>query len=257
MSLIMMALRIAAVQALKSGDTVVGGNVLDSQISAIDQTVNGDLSTDQERPFIAVYTDLSKSQDLGNTGLRANGHVDLTFNFGISLTMGSLNKESGETEIIEGLPATDAHFEATIDIVGCQICRVLSDADNPWAQVFNDLASPVMKSQVRSSNAGDNVRLACGQLKIVVDALSDPGVGQVFDADGPWPRLLALMKAHDVPHLPLMRKMLGEPTVAPYPDYEALIGASRRDVAALLLHPLDGVDWSTTINRITVDAEPN
>ena len=56
MSLTMMALRIAAVEALKAGGTMVGTNVLDSQISAIDQTVDGDLKTDQKRPFIAVYS---------------------------------------------------------------------------------------------------------------------------------------------------------------------------------------------------------
>ena len=75
MSLTMMALRIAAVQALKAGGTLVGDNVLDSQISAIDQTADGQLRSDQQRPFIAVYTDAAKSQDLGQTGLRSNGRV--------------------------------------------------------------------------------------------------------------------------------------------------------------------------------------
>jgi hypothetical protein len=220
MSLTMMALRIAAVEALKAGGTMVGTNVLDSQISAIDQTVDGDLKTDQKRPFIAVYSDNSKAEDLGATGLRANGRVELTFNCGVSLTMGKLNKETGVTEIIEGLPSTDAQFEAILDILGCQICRVLTDA---------------------SSSAAENVRLACGQVKVTVDAYADPPLGQVFEDGSHWPTFLALMEEHDVKQLGLFQLMLGQSGAAEYPDFEALTGMTLRDAASLRLYSFEGV----------------
>tara|TARA_R110002049_G_scaffold45609_5_gene132986 strand:- start:1450 stop:2223 length:774 start_codon:yes stop_codon:yes gene_type:complete len=241
MSLTMMALRIAAVEALKAGGTMVGTNVLDSQISAIDQTVDGALKTDQQRPFIAVYSDNSKAEDLGATGLRANGRVELTFNCGVSLTMGELNKETGVTEIIEGLPSTDAQFEAILDILGCQICRVLTDASNPWAQVFGDLCVLVSKVQVRSSSAAENVRLACGQVKVMVDAYADPPLGQLFEDGSQWPTFLALMEEHDVTQLGLFQLMLGQPGAAEYPDFEALTGMTSRDAASLRLYSFEGV----------------
>lgn len=241
MSLTMMALRIAAVEALKAGGTMVGTNVLDSQISAIDQTVDGDLKTDQRRPFIAVYSDNSKAEDLGATGLRANGRVELTFNCGVSLTMGELNKETGVTEIIEGLPSTDAQFEAILDILGCQICRILTDASNPWSQVFGNLCVLVSKMQVRSSSAAENVRLACGQVKVTVEAYADPPFGQVFAEGSHWPTFLALMEEHDVGQLGLFQMMLGQPRAGEYPDFEALTGMTSRDAASLRLYSFAGV----------------
>lgn len=247
MSLTMMALRIAAVEALKTGGTMVGTNVLDSQISAIDQTVDGGLKTDQQRPFIAVYSDNSKAEDLGGTGLRANGRVELTFNCGVSLTMGQSNKETGVTEIIEGLPSTDAQFEAILDVVGCQICRVLTDAENPWAQVFGNMCVLVSKMQVRSSSAAENVRLACGQVKLTVDAYADPSLGQVFAEDSHWPRFLALMEQHGVEQHGLFELMLGQPITGDYPDFEALTGMTSRDAASLKLYSFDGVLAETRI----------
>lgn len=251
MSLTIMALRIAAVEALKAGGTLVGTNVLDSQISAIDQTTDGALRTDQQRPFIAVYSDTSKAQALGDTGLRVNGRVELTFNCGVSLTMGETNKETGETEIIEGLPSTDAQFEAILDVVGCQICRVLTDAANPWAQVFGDLCMLVSKAQVRSSSAAENVRLACGQVRLTVDAYADPPLGQFFAPDSHWPRFLALMEEHQVPQLGLFQLMLGLPEAGAYPDYEALTGMTSRDAASLKLYPFEGLSMAATIEEPT------
>lgn len=247
MSLTMMALRIAAVEALKAGGTLVGSNVLDSQISAIDQTVDGALQTDQQRPFIAVYSDNAKADDLGATGLRANGIIELTFNCGVSLTMGELNKDTGVSEIIEGLPSTDAQFEAILDIVGCQICRVLSDASNPWAQVFGNLCMLVSKSQVRSSSAVDKVRLACGQVKLVVEAYADPPLGQTFAEGSHWPGFLALMEQHGLKQLALFQLMLGQPGATEYPDFEALTGMTSRDAASLRLYSFEGVPAATRI----------
>ena len=247
MSLTMMALRIAAVEALKAGGTMVGSNVLDSQISAIDQTVDGALKTDQQRPFIAVYSDNSKADSLGDTGLRANGRIELTFNCGVSLTMGQLNKSTGVTEIIEGLPSTDAQFEAILDVVGCQICRVLTDASNPWSQVFGNLGILVSKTQVRSSSAAENVRLACGQVKLTVDAYADPSLGQVFAEGSHWPSFLALMEQYQVKQLGLFQLMLGQPGVGEYPDFEALTGMTSRDAASLQLYSFDGVPAESRI----------
>lgn len=247
MSLTMMALRISAVEALKIGSTFVGTNVLDSQISAIDQTADGALTTDQQRPFIAVYSDIAKADDLGAAGLRSNGRVELTFNCGVALTMGQTNKESGETEIIEGYPSTDAHFEAILDVVGCQIGRVLSDATNPWAQVFGELCQLVSKSQVRSSSAAESVRLACGQIKLTVNAFADPPLGQVFAEDSHWAKFVALMEEHSIPQLGLFQLLLGVPSDTSYPDFEALTGMTTRTADSLKLYPFEGVSAATNI----------
>lgn len=255
MSLVMMALRIAAVEALKLGNTLVGTNVLDSQISAIDQTADGQLQSDQQRPFIAVYSDAAKTDDLGKTGLRSNGHVELMFNCGVSLTMGETNKETGATEIVEGFPSTDAQFEAILDVVGCQICRTLTDAENPWAQVFLDLGSLVSKAQVRSSSSVEGVRLACGQIKLTINAYADPPLGQALVAEGPWARLLALMAEYEVKQLGFVQMLLGDAVAHPYPDYEALTGMSVEGAKSMKLYSWSGVGSDVVIDDVSAVVE--
>lgn len=258
MSLTMMALRIAAVQALKAGGTLVGDNVLDSQISAIDQTADGQLRSDQQRPFIAVYTDAAKAKDLGQSGLRSNGRVDIMFNCGVSVTMAETNKETGETEIVDLFPATDANLEAVLDALDVQISRVLTDPDNPWAQVFGDFVQAyVAKEHVRSSSSAENVRLAAGQTKLTVDVFADPRHGQPLAEGGPWPRFMALMAEHGVPQLALFQQLVGDPLSGAYEEFERLTGMTTRDAQSLRLYTFGGVPRDVVVTDVTNEAVPN
>lgn len=257
MSLTMMALRIAAVQALKAGGTLVGDNVLDSQISAIDQTADGQLRSDQQRPFIAVYTDAAKAQDLGQTGLRSNGRVDIMFNCGVSVTMAETNKETGETQIVDLFPATDANLEAVLDALDVQISRVLTDPDNPWAQVFGDFVQAyVAKEHVRSSSSAENVRLAAGQTKLTVDVFADPRHGQPLAEGGPWPRFMALMAEHGVPQLALFQQLVGDPVSGAYEEFERLTGMTTRDAQSLRLYTFGGVPRDVVVTDAINEAVP-
>lgn len=257
MSLTMMALRIAAVQALKAGGTLVGDNVLDSQISAIDQTADGQLRSDQQRPFIAVYTDAAKAQDLGQTGLRSNGRVDIMFNCGVSVTMAETNKETGETQIVDLFPATDANLEAVLDALDVQISRVLTDPDNQWAQVFGDFVQAyVGKEHVRSSSSAENVRLAAGQTKLTVDVFADPRHGQPLAEGGPWPRFMALMAEHGVPQLALFQQLVGDPVSGAYEEFERLTGMTTRDAQSLRLYTFGGVPRDVVVTDAVNDAVP-
>ncbi len=248
MSLTMMALRIAAIEALKAGGTLVGDNVLDSQISAFDHPAQGGLQTDQERPFIAVYTDAAKAHDLGQTGLRANGQVDILFNAGVAMTMTRSNRETGAAEIVEGFPATDAHFEAVLDVLEWQLGRVLSDPDNPWAQVFRGFVlADVAKHHVRSASASDQVRLAAGQTRLTVEVFADPRPGQPMDPDGPWGTFMDLMRAHAVPQLALFELALDAPEADTLADVARLTSMPARDVAALQLYPFGGAAEHVTM----------
>lgn len=237
MSVMMIALRIAAVQALKAGNTLVGDNVLDSQISAIDQTSDGQLRIDQTKPFIAVYTDMAKAQSLGQTGLRANGEVELTFNCGVSITMAETNKSTGASQIVDLFPATDANLEAVLDGLDVQISRVLVDPDNPWSQVFGGLVrSYVAKSHFRSSSSAANVRLAAGQTKIVVEAFADPSFGDPLVEGGPMHRFMTLMQQSGHPQFGFMEQLIGGGQSGLYPNFEALTGMTTQDAQSLRLY---------------------
>lgn len=261
MSLMMAALRIAAVNAVKSAGTLVGSNVLDSKIAPIDVGDGGQLSTSQDHPFVAVYTDKAASDDLGSVGLRANGRIELTFNCGVALSMWQTNKETGvstldagDGEWVQGFPATDENFEFTIDVICAQIIRALGDPDNAWGQVFSGLCQVVSKSQVRSGSAVEQVRLACGQLKLTVQAHADPAFGQPLAPDGFWSDFLALMQRDALPQLPFFQMLLGDPSVDGSPDVTALAGLTISDAQMLKLYGLDGAPVAVEI--ASVSSEP-
>lgn len=255
MSLTMLAARIAAVEALKAANTSVGRNVLDSQISAFDHTATGQLSTDQQRPFVAVYTDSAKTAELGSSGLRANGAVDFLFNCGVTIAMSQTNKETGESEIVEGYPATDPIFETILDVLDMQICRALVDDQSPWAQVFGGFVCRfVAKELLRSSGKVDGVRLAAGQVKITAELWSDPPLGQGFPEGSPWARFLAMMAEYELPQLPLFQSFLGSAHDGLYPEFERLIGVTTRHADAMRLYTFGGLERNVIVTDTTSNA---
>ncbi|WP_052265142.1 hypothetical protein [Ruegeria sp. ANG-R] len=251
MSLTMMALRISAIQALKAANTLVGDSVLDSQISVFDQTADGALSTKAERPFIAVYTDSAKSKELEHSGMRANGAVEMLFNCGVSMTMTQTDKDTGAAYILQELPATDANFEAVLDVLEVQIGRALSDPDSEWAQVFGGFVKSYEgKECVRSSSAAENVRLAAAQTKLTVDVFPDPIYGQELSDMSPWRRLLDLMERDALPQLELFRSLLGDADPATAFDYERLTGMTVQTADDLRLGGFEGVARTDELTEV-------
>ncbi|WP_116131177.1 hypothetical protein [Tropicimonas sp. IMCC34043] len=252
MSLAMWALRTAAVEALR-GATLVGDNVLDSEIAPLDLGPDGRVTTDRKQPFIAVYTDAADHTLDATTRLRGNGVVEVVFNTGVSAAMAVADRETGRSEIVEGLPATDASLELILDILACQIWRVLSDPGNPWAQVFLELGQIRGKSQARSSSGAERLRLAAGQLRISVEALPDPILGQDLPPASPWRRLLALMLAAEHPNAALFAMMLGEHEPALYPQVERLLGAPVRNVEAMGVYEFGGVGRDVAVTDAALE----
>lgn len=257
MSMTRTAIRIAAVEALKAGGTLVGDNVLDSQISVFDLTADGQLRSDQQRPFIAVYTDAAQADLGGHTGLRGNGSLDILFNYGVSMTMAQTDRETGQADIVEGYPATDSTFEAVLDVLDVQISRALVDPDNAWAQVFGDfVARYKTRKVVRSSSAAENVRLAAGQTRLSVEVFADPQHGQPLADGGPWPRFMALLAQHDMPQLPLFEMLLGDATTGLYAEFERLTAMTLRDTSALTLYDYAGVGRDVVVTEPSSEGVP-
>lgn len=245
MSLVMLALRVCAVEALKSANTLVGDNVLDSQISALSQGADGQLKTGQQNPFIAVYTDSSKFAGGSDpdTNLRGNGTVELLFNFGISATMGQTDKKTGDTEIFSGFLTTDADFEASLDVIDVQIRRALADGGSDWAQLYGALVSDYIAIDHRRSSAGaDGARITAGQTKITVGVLPDPVEGCAPSSGSVWFRLVEKLRSTDHRQLGIFEKALGLPGSQEPASYEKLTSIITADLQALKLSPVqDGV----------------
>lgn len=197
MSLVRIALRIAVIEALK-GRTLVAGNVLDSQIAAIAVAGDGSIRTDQDRPFIAVYTDRAKVEPgTEPRSLIENGLTELHLEMGIAASM-TMTGENGESVVVEGIPATDSGFEFTLDLVARQIADVLSDPENSWAEVYRLLVNRVARVE-RSRAASDTigVRMAGHQITLLLDLVDDPLPGQPIEGTSAFGMFLALADASD------------------------------------------------------------
>ena len=198
MSLIRIAARMAAVRALR-GNTLVGDNVLDSQIGALDVGADGALRTDEDKPFISVYTHGARSGDNQLRGLNANGVTEFLFEAGITAAMVERDEETGADTLYGiGIPGTDAAFEFHLDLVARQIADTLNDPDNAWAEVWRKCCNSITGvDRERTSGDRTGVRLAAHQIKITADLFPDPAKGVTLAATHPLSMFFTLADASD------------------------------------------------------------
>ncbi|OOO29149.1 hypothetical protein [Agrobacterium sp. YIC 4121] len=209
MSLVRIALRICAVQAVK-GRTLVGDNVLDSEIGALETSSAGELKTPQEKQFVSVYTDDSKQvSGLELRSLIASGEIDLVFEAGVASPHLMTDPLTDEKVIMNGLPAADANFEFYLDMTLRQIADALADPDNEWAAIFNSLILRVEKCQrARISGDTNGVRLAAHQMKMTVAAIAEPVAGQPLKPGTPMAAFFAKCESDLVHREPDMVKKI-------------------------------------------------
>ena len=211
MSIGRIALRIATIEALR-GNTSVEGNVLDSEIGSLDVAANESLRTNQEKPFISVYTDSAKADDLGGgRRLWVNGLTELLIETGIAASMTETNQETGESTIIGfGIPATDSAFELFLDVVDRETVAALMDPDNEWAEIWRGLVTDIAKvDRRRTADAETGTRMAAHQQCIVCEILPDPVYGAAIAPTSLWQKLLDQMEIIDHPYLRSVRDLLG------------------------------------------------
>jgi hypothetical protein len=210
MSIGRIALRIVTIEALR-GKTSVADNILDSQIGSLDVGADGTLRTDQEKPFLSVYTDASKAEDLGSgRRLWHNGLTELLIESGIAASMSETDQETGASTIIGGIPATDAAFEFFLDVVDRQLTAVLMDPDNAWAEIWRRLVRDIAKVERRRvSDAETGTRMAAHQQCITCDLLPDPVYGEPIAPTSVWQALIDAMEAVEHPYLAKMQELMG------------------------------------------------
>lgn len=208
------ALRIAAVEAIK-GKTLVGDNVLDSQIGALDVAGDGTIVTDQKKPFISVYTEGSiEAGRLDFRSVHNVGETELLFEMGMTAAMTDTDPDTGESRLVGiGIPATDPAIELFLEAVGRQVINALADPDNEWAAIWRDLAKSHTKIQRRrASDAGTGTRIAAHQTVITIDLLPEPIYGRPLAGTSVWSRLFAKMDATNHPYLAIMRSLIESET---------------------------------------------
>jgi len=192
MSLIRIAARMSAVRALR-GKTLVGDNVLDSQIGALDVGADGELRTEEDKPFISVYTHSGKTTATGLRALNGNGPTEFLFEAGVTAAMTETDPETGVSVLVGiGIPATDGAFEFHLDLVARQIADALNDPDNEWAEIWRSCVNSVQSvERERTSGDGNGIRLAAQQIKLTADLFPDPATGTTMAETHPLARFFA------------------------------------------------------------------
>ena len=256
MSLIRIAARIAAVQALK-GQTLVGDNVLDSQIGALDVAADGSLRSDEEKPFISVYTDYAKTEENELRAAVPNGTTEFLFEAGITAAMAMTDPDTDESVIYPGIPGTDAAFEFHLDMVMRQIGDVLTDPQNEWAEIFRSFHRGNMKiERARTSQDNSGVRLAAQQMRVTVDLISDPPARQALPPQHKLARFFT--KAAELPELASRIALMQSALSGTQYSWQASIqryGMTYAEADSMLLTPLSGAEEDVLIETVNGEAQ--
>lgn len=195
MSLVRIALRICAVQALR-GRTLAGANVLDSKTGAPDAI--------SDAPFISVHTEDGEVENGGRLrAMVANGRTELVFEAGFRPADASPDTDGG-------LPLTDADLEFRLDLVMRQICDALDDDASPWADLLRSLCPgfvSVQRTRIPSDHTG--IRLAGHRLRLTVELVADPLPGMLKD-NSPMARFIAKCESDLVPGDPQMAEKIAQ-----------------------------------------------
>ncbi|WP_062111132.1 hypothetical protein [Aureimonas sp. AU40] len=250
MSLARIALRTAAVEAIK-GRTMVGENVLDSPNGALDIQSDGTLRTEEDKPFVAIYTDEGVADDVAERDLTENGSCVLVIEIGISMAMTELDRETGQSTIVGvSVPASDRAFEFFLELVQRQVLDALSDPDSVWADIFRALHTRVEKMEVGARRTSDNgQKLAGHQTRLQLALMPDPVRGAPLDPRSAMARFLTALEAEGeatyVAQAVAMRSVLGG--IAPdWKLHQARRGLTRMELHALGLGPLEADTDRTT-----------
>ncbi|MCM2396191.1 hypothetical protein NBH19_08880 [Rhizobium sp. S95] len=198
MSLARIALRIAAVEALK-GRTLVGDHVLDTPNGALDIQADGRLRTEEEKPFVSVFTDLGRADGITGRSLIENGDCDIVFEIGVSSAMLHRDDETGASHMVGiNIPASDGNREFFLDIVQRQICDALTDPDNSWAEIYRSLHHGILKIEFAGARTSeDSQRLAGHQMKLTVSLINDPLRGDELEQGTPFAEFLTALDASE------------------------------------------------------------
>lgn len=250
------ALRICVQQALL-GKTTAGNNVLDSQFAALDLGDDGALRTDQDKPFVSVFTDGAQLERVEGLGLFAGALTDLVIEAGISSAAMEQDPETGERYVVAGIPDTDAGLELALDLMMRQVSDALAAPGVVWADLVRDLidVKQITRSRIGSKSGG--VRTAGHELRISCRLPDEPVVGATVEGTV-FGRFLDAVAASENAGLVragvLMRQAIGLEG-SEYQAAQRTWGLSDMEAIAMALRPLAITDAGDVpeLNSVTVE----
>lgn len=252
MSIIRLAVRIAAVHALRDA-TLAEGRVYDSSTTPLEATLR-----EQPQPFLMVTTDAHER----SVTERDLGHGEDTLELVIEAAIASrvtVQMPDGSAVPSITIPNTDAGMELTLDLIEAQVGRALQYQGTEWSRVFGLLVPRITRRlSRRGASAEDGLRFAARQIVLTCDPLADPVPGEALPPGGAWAAFLAAVEADaDLAALAPVLRLHIEGAAAPtWQGIAALLGSSMTTVDAIGLAPLVLSNAGAAVEVEQITAEP-
>ncbi len=270
MSIIALALRIAAVRAVESAEILPEGRVFDSQFMPVDQIAEGALE-----PFLIVSTEKLTESPSGRDFQTGQREVEFVIELGLTKAI-RVSVPDGEGRVELAMVETDAGLEASLALLDRQVMTCLfGRGGGAWGDVFRGLCSQVREVvSNRGVSAKDGMRFCARQSVLTLVPISEPPFASQINAKSPLAAFLTQAEA-DETTLPLARAIReaveGVPQDWPaiYTATAVLGGYTEAEAASLgfaLLEPdespepvveiiIDGDERSMAVNADAVDAQ--
>lgn len=263
MSLMRIALRIAAIEALR-GKTFVNNNVLDSEIGAIDIAADHSVDSDRGEPFISVYTAEAVAQNDGRISLFGATNCDLVLDAAVSAQM---VKRDDDGDIVSNLPITpdsDRAYEISLDVLQHQIYAAFGEPEGEWAEIVRKIISDKINAvEISVGRSSSKARLAARQIRITIELCPDPVNLDDLSSQHPFSMFLNELEKGDADDAErdedfkglaaALRGVIASNHTGWKLD-QFRYGLHRDELDSLLVTPGDGVNEDTVITESAFDA---
>ena len=252
MSLVALAMRMSAVEALK-GATLSGRRIYDSALLPVAEVAD----EHGPKPFTAISTEDDVGKPNGRDLNNGDRVIDLVIESMIASVM-PLPGEDGDAIVVAD---TDATLELSIAILSRQIEATLwGRGGGVWGDVFRSLCRSVEEvTSRRGMPTKDGQRFAARQTAYRVRAFAEPAFGKEPEEGTPMAKFLSALagdpKLADVASV-IRQAIMGNPTDWPshYTAAAVVGGLTESEAVKVGIAPLGGLP-SDALSTVTVDPD--
>jgi|GEM_PF-1460671 len=191
MSLIALAIRIAATRAVEAASILPEGRVFDSQFLPVDQIAEGALE-----PFMIISTETITASPSGRDINNGDRELELIMELGLTKAI-KVSVPDGEDQIELAMVETDAGLEASLAILERQVLSCLfGRGGGAWGDVFRSLTSQIKETiSRRGVSHKDGARFCARQAVLKVLPIAEPAFAATVDPQSPMAAFLAQAEA--------------------------------------------------------------
>lgn len=188
MSLVGLAMRMAAVRALQSSQTLAGSRVFDSAIMPIDQ-----IAGSEPAPFISISTEDETSRPSGRDLNNGDRTIDFVVEIAMAQTV-TLKDEEGDAVVILD---TDANLEMQLAILMREVTSCLfGRGGGTWGEAFRAFVKTIEEHNSRRGIPTEQgQRFAARQSVFRVKAYAEPAFAKEPEAGSAFAKFLAAAEA--------------------------------------------------------------